>query len=299
MMNSITMNKTSGNTTAPGTLNPAAPLSADAPRRREKKPIINTMAGRAVVQAIAVAAFLLIWELGARTGLVSPFLVGSPVQIFNALVRAAQTGALFVDTGYTLFAAILGFVLGTAAGSVLGLALWYSPFVARVIEPFIVSINSVPKIAFAPIVVLWFGTGLVSKVALAVSLTAIIALVAAYEAAKEADPDLQALLLTLGGNKNDVFYKVVVPSTLPYIIATFRINVGFGLVGAVVGEFISSEKGLGHMIFTASSLYDLNSVWAGLFMLMIIGFALYFAIDKIERSLLPWKQQSSGSALRV
>jgi NitT/TauT family transport system permease protein len=221
------------------------------------------------------------------------------MQIFNALLKSAQSGALFIDTGYTLFAAILGFVLGTAAGSVLGLALWYSPFVARVIEPFIVSVNSVPKIAFAPIVVLWFGTGLLSKVALAVSLTAIIALVSAYEAAKEADPDLQALLLTLGASKNDVFYKVVVPSTLPYIIATFRINVGFGLVGAVVGEFISSEKGLGHMIFTASSLYDLNSVWAGLFMLMVIGFALYFAIDKIERSLLPWKQQSSGSALRV
>jgi NitT/TauT family transport system permease protein len=270
-----------------------------APRRAAKKSIMDNRAGHALIQALAVAVFFGVWELGARTGLVSSFLVGSPVQIFNALVRSAQNGALLIDTSYTLFAAILGFVLGTAMGSVIGLALWYSPFVARLIEPFIVSINSVPKIAFAPIVVLWFGTGLVSKVALAISLTAIIALVAAYEAAKDADPDLQALLLTLGGSKNDVFYKVVVPSTLPHVIATFRINVGFGLVGAVVGEFISSEKGLGHMIFAASSLYDLNTVWAGLFMLMIIGFFLYFAIDKIERSLLPWKQQSSGSALRV
>jgi NitT/TauT family transport system permease protein len=295
MNTSEAMTGAAGNAAAPA----AAASVPAAPRRQPKKSLIDTPAGRSIVQALAVAAFLLLWELGARVGLVSPFLVGSPMQIFNALLKSAQSGALFIDTGYTLFAAILGFVLGTAAGSVLGLALWYSPFVARVIEPFIVSVNSVPKIAFAPIVVLWFGTGLLSKVALAVSLTAIIALVSAYEAAKEADPDLQALLLTLGASKNDVFYKVVVPSTLPYIIATFRINVGFGLVGAVVGEFISSEKGLGHMIFTASSLYDLNSVWAGLFMLMVIGFALYFAIDKIERSLLPWKQQSSGSALRV
>jgi NitT/TauT family transport system permease protein len=107
------------------------------------------------------------------------------------------------------------------------------------------------------------------------------------------------LMLTLGGGKNEVFYKVVVPSSLPYIIAAFRINIGFGLVGAVVGEFISSEKGLGHMIFTASSLYDLNTVWAGLFMLMIIGFVLYYVIDRVERMLLPWKQHSSGSTLRV
>jgi NitT/TauT family transport system permease protein len=167
------------------------------------------------------------------------------------------------------------------------------------IEPFIVAINSVPKIAFAPIVILWFGTGLISKVALAISLTAIVALIAAYEAAKDADPDLQALLVTLGANKNDVFTKVVVPSTLPYVISTFRINVGFGLVGAVVGEFISSEHGLGHMIFTASSLYDLNTVWEGLFVLMAIGFVLYFLIDLIERRLLPWRQASNANTLKV
>ena len=269
------------------------------PIRRHKKSLIDNAIGRTVVQTLAVVIFFGVWELGVRVGLISSFMVGAPLSIFQALLRAAQSGMLWVDTGYTLFAALIGFVLGTVIGSAAGLALWYSPFVARVIEPFIVSINSVPKIAFAPIVVLWFGTGLVSKVALAVSLTAIIALVAAYEAAKDADPDLQALILTLGATKNDVFYKVVVPSTLPYIIATFRINIGFGLVGAVVGEFISSEKGLGHMIFTASSLYDLNTVWAGLFMLMAIGFVLYFAIDRIERALLPWKAQSVSSTLRV
>lgn len=286
----------------------SAPTSAARPHgsaahaikiRQIKGSVIDNATGRTAIQALAVVIFFGVWELGVRAGLISSFMVGAPLSIFQSLLRSAQSGMLWIDTGYTLFAAILGFLLGTAIGSAAGLALWYSPFVARVIEPFIVSINSVPKIAFAPIVVLWFGTGLVSKVALAVSLTAIIALVAAYEAAKDADPDLQALILTLGASKNDVFYKVVVPSTLPYIIATFRINVGFGLVGAVVGEFISSEKGLGHMIFTASSLYDLNTVWAGLFMLMAIGFILYFAIDRIERALLPWKVQSTSSTLRV
>jgi NitT/TauT family transport system permease protein len=295
MTTSVAINKRSADNASELKVRPGLAFQ----RAPKKASPIDNAVGRLIIQALAVLIFLGAWELGVQAGMVSSFMVGSPIAIGNALLRAAQSGMLFVDTGYTLFAAILGFVLGTAIGSVVGLGLWYSPFIARTIEPFIVSINSVPKIAFAPIVVLWFGTGLVSKVALAISLTAIIALVAAYEAAKEADHDLQSLLLTLGGDKNDVFYQVVVPSTLPHIIATFRINVGFGLVGAVVGEFISSEKGLGHMIFTASSLYDLNTVWAGLFMLMIIGFVLYFAIDRVEQLLLPWKTQSSASALRV
>ncbi len=120
-----------------------------------------------------------------------------------------------------------------------------------------------------------------------ISMTAVVALIAAYQAAKDADPDLQALLFSMGGDKHQIFYGVVVPSSLPAIIANFRINAGFGLVGAVVGEFISSKRGLGHIIYTASSLYDLNTVWVGLFTLMLVGFLLYHGIDALERKLLP------------
>ncbi len=198
-----------------------------------------------------------------------------------------------------MFEATLGFVIGTAVGSALGLALWYSPFVARTVEPIMVAFNSVPKIAFAPIIILWFGTGLTSKVALSISLTAIVALIAAYQAAKDADVDLQGLMVTLGANKHQIFSGVIVPSSLPAIVATFRINVGFGLVGAVVGEFISSQHGLGHLIFTASSLYDLDTVWVGLISLMIVGFALYFAIDWVERRALPWRTTDHKHELHV
>lgn len=255
--------------------------------------------GRSLLQALAVAAFFALWEIGVRMGWVSAFLVGSPLGIFTIGWKMTASGELPVDAWFTLFEAILGFVIGTIAGSLIGLALWYSAFVARLVEPFIVAINSVPKIALAPIVVLWFGTGLISKVALSVSLTALVALIAAYQAAKDADIDLQSLLISMGASKHQVFFKAVVPSTLPAIIATFRINIGFGLVGAVVGEFISSQRGLGHLIYTASSLYDLNTVWVGLFTLMIMGFALYYAIDLIERRSLPWKQASTTHQVQV
>ncbi|NSY62249.1 ABC transporter permease [Rhizobium rhizogenes] len=270
-----------------------------APVKKKSQPKFDNFYTRTIIQLCAAVIILALWQLGVEAGWISSFMVGSPLEIYKSLALSARTGTLWIDSGYTIVEAILGFVIGTIAGSTIGLALWYSPFVARLTEPFIIAINSIPKIAFGPIVILWFGTGLLSKVALAVSLTSIVALIAAYQAAKNADIDFQTLLVTLGAEKREVFFKVIVPSSLPAIIATFHINIGFGLVGAVVGEFISSEHGLGHMIFTASGLYDLNSVWAGLFMLMVIGFGLYFVVDYIERKLLPWKENSHHKGLNV
>lgn len=281
------------------TLPGSAPLPKRKTRGARRRFNFDTSLGRAVLQAAAVIGFFALWEIGVRAGWVSAFLVGSPFGIFAEGYKMLMSGDLVSDTWYTLFEAILGFVIGTIFGSLLGLALWYSAFVARLVEPFIVAINSVPKIALAPIVVLWFGTGLVSKVMLSVSLTAIVALIAAYQAAKDADVDLQSLMISMGADKHQVFFKAVVPSTLPSIIATFRINIGFGLVGAVVGEFISSQRGLGHLIYTASSLYDLNTVWVGLFTLMIMGFVLYYVIDIIERTSLPWKQSNTVHQVQV
>jgi NitT/TauT family transport system permease protein len=281
------------------TLPGATPVSRRKSRAKRRRAGFDTVLGRAALQALAVIGFFALWEIGVRMGWISAFLVGSPFGIFADGFKMIASGELLSDTWYTLFEAILGFVIGTILGSLVGLALWYSVFVARLVEPFIVAINSVPKIALAPIVVLWFGTGLVSKVMLSVSLTAIVALIAAYQAAKDADVDLQSLLISMGASKHQVFYKAVVPSTLPAVIATFRINVGFGLVGAVVGEFISSQRGLGHMIYNASALYDLNSVWVGLFTLMIVGFVLYYVIDMVERASLPWKQSNTTHQVQV
>ena len=135
------------------------------------------------------------------------------------------------------------------------------------------------------------------EVALAISLTAIVALIAAIQAAKDADPDLQSLLYSMGG---PILKSFIAPWCLRRCrrLSPRSINIGFGLVGAVVGEFISSQEGLGHLIYNASSLYDLNTVWAGLFVLMLLGFVLYL-IDVIERLALPWKQTSTHSQLQV
>ena len=268
-------------------------------RARRRVNVFDSLLGRSVLQLLAVAAFFGLWELAVTIGWANAFLVGQPSGIARVFRDSILDGSLFSDTAYTGFEAILGFAFGTVIGSVIGLSLWYSAFVARLTEPFIAAINSVPKIALAPIIILWFGTGLVSKVALAISLTSIVALITAYQAAKDADKDLQALLYSMGATKHQIFKRVIVPSTLPAIIATFRINIGFALVGAVVGEFISSQHGLGHVIFVASSLYELNTVWVGLFTLMLVGFVFYQTVELTEHWLLPWKQQPGGTQINV
>jgi NitT/TauT family transport system permease protein len=260
---------------------------------------LNTSTGQFFVQLTSVVIFFAAWQIGAELGFISEFLIGSPAGIWKRFVASVLDLSIFVDTGYTLWEALLGFVIGTIVGTVIGLYLWYSKWAAQITEPFIVALNSVPKIALAPIILLWFGTGLGAKVVLVVSMTAIIALIAAHQATKDADKDLQSLLYSMGGTKHQIFFEVIVPSAMPTIVSNFRINVGFGLVGAVVGEFISSKAGLGHMIYNASSLYELNSVWVGLFMLMIVGFILYHGIDALEKLMFPWRADNGRTQIRM
>lgn len=263
------------------------------PRPRRLRPPV-------LVAQLAILAILFGgWELGVRGGYVNGFLFGSPAGVIDAAWTLIRSGELAEHAAYTLWASALGFVVGTALGTVPGLSLWYSPYAAKVVEPILVAINSVPKIAFAPLVILWFGTGVVSKVALSISLTAIVALLAAFQAAKDTDPDIQRMMVSLGATKGQVFGKVVVPAALPYIISTFRINIGFALVGTVVGEFISSKYGIGHVIFVASSLYDLNTVWVGIFTLMLLGFVLYAGVDIAEKRLLRWKDQTYATQFKL
>lgn len=252
-----------------------------------------------LTQVLLLAILLGLWEYGVHSKSISGFLFGSPSGVLQAAMRLIQSGELLEHVGYTLWASAVGFVLGTALGTLPGLALWYSPYATKVVDPFLVAINSVPKIAFAPLVILWFGTGVISKIALSISLTSIVALLAALQAARDADPDIQRMLISLGANKRQIFGKVVVPSSLPHIIGTFRINIGFALVGTVVGEFISSKYGIGHVIFVASSLYDLNTVWVGIFSLMLLGFVLYAGVDIAERTLLRWKDQTYAPQFKL
>jgi len=235
------------------------------------------------------------WEVLTRLKIIDPYFFSSPTTIVNTAYIAATQGSLYVDIGYTSASTIVGFLIGVTAGAVLGLSTWWSRVYGRVSEPYLVTFNAIPKLALAPILIILLGIGFQSKVALAVALTIVPAALAAYGGVKSVDKDLETLLSSLGASRFQVFAKVVVPWTMPWIVSSLRVNIGLALAGAIVGEFIASRYGVGRMILYAGQIMDINLVWVGVVVLSILALVMYMAVTTAERYLL--KGMLHGSQL--
>lgn len=244
-------------------------------------------------RVLLLVVIVALWQLGVNAGVVNAFLMGSPAGIWQEFLRLVANGELLKNTCVTVYATVTGFVLGSLLGSFSGLLLWHTPMLARILDPFFIALNSLPKIALAPIIIIWFGSGLFSKIALAFIATYVVALLSAWQGTHQIDDNQVNLMRSLGANRNQIFRKVVVPSTLPWIIAAFRLNIGFALIADIGGEFISSDYGLGKMIFVAGNLFNLNVVWVGVFALLIVAIVLYLVVVQLQRWLLPWERQQT------
>ncbi len=238
---------------------------------------------------------VLAWEILTRLKIIDPYYFSSPTAIIGTAYVAATQGTLYVDIGYTSASTIVGFVIGVVAGAVIGLSTWWSRVYGRVSEPYLVTFNAIPKLALAPILIILFGIGFESKVALAVALTIVPAALAAYGGVKSVDKDLETLLFSLGATRFQVFAKVVVPWAMPWIVSSLRVNIGLALAGAIVGEFIASRYGVGRMILYAGQVMDINLVWVGVVVLSILALVMYAAVMTAERYLL--KGMLHGSQL--
>lgn len=243
-------------------------------------------------QVLVLAALLAFWEYVTPKGSPAAFMFGSPSAIAGFLVQMAKDGSLWRDAAITGMETLLGFFLGNLVGTLIGLSLWYSRFVSRVVQPFVIALGSIPIIALAPIVIIWFGTGLISKVAMSTLSVVIVALVTSYKGAIGVDGDQINLMRTLGASKFQIFRKLVVPASLTDIFAGLKLTVGFALIGAIVGEFMSSSEGLGHAIFKAGSLYIIPKVFAALVVTIVLALVLTYLVGKIERLLIPWRRQA-------
>jgi NitT/TauT family transport system permease protein len=140
-------------------------------------------------------------------------------------------------------------------------------------------------------IIIWFGSGMFSKIMLAFVATFVVALLSAYQGTHQIDRNLINLMRSLGASRREIFTKVVAPATLPWIISAFRLNIGFALIAEIGGEFISSDRGLGRMIFVAGNLFNLNVVWVGVIMLMIVAIVLYIVVSQVAKLLLPWEKE--------
>jgi NitT/TauT family transport system permease protein len=263
------------------------PRPTPARRRLRRLPVQTPWAAWKIiaVQVVMLIVALAAWELAARTGVISAFFWSMPSAVAHSLVTFFAEGNAMLDITTTFQETILGFVIGTSLGALIGLSFWWSRNYAAVVMPFVICFESIPKLALAPLVILVFGIGLASKVAIATALTLIVSILTAASGVKSVDPDSEKLFYSLGATRLQVFTKLVVPSCLPWIISILRVNIGLALTGAVVGEFISSEHGLGREIFYAGSTYDIALVWVSVLVLSTLSIVMYAGVAVLERTL--------------
>jgi NitT/TauT family transport system permease protein len=237
------------------------------------------------VQLGILVGIIALWEIGAATGIIDAFFWSRPSAIWHTLTIFFTTGDALTDIGFTFRSTILGFLLGTIAGSALGLSFWWSKNYAAIVQPYIICFESLPKLALAPLIVLVFGIGIASKVAIATALTLVVSTLTSYAGVKAVDADGEKLFYSLGASRIQVFRKLVIPSCLPWIISVLRVNIGLALTGAIVGEFIASQHGLGRAILYAGQTYDIALVWVAVLVLSTLAIVMYVTVSWIERGL--------------
>jgi NitT/TauT family transport system permease protein len=235
-------------------------------------------------QLALVGLVLVPWEASVRLGWLNPAKSGQPSQIWFYLQDALHRGYIWPHLGVTLYEQASGFALGTGIGTVLGLGLWWSRTLARILEPFVVVFNSIPKIALAPPMIVWFGIYETSKIVLAASIC--LAWLNAYSGVRTVDRDLVDMVRAVGGSRWQAFTKVVVPSTLPWMLSAVKINVGFALTGAVVGEFVASQHGLGFLAAQAGMLFQMSRLWMLVLVIIAVAAVQYYGALALERHLL-------------
>jgi NitT/TauT family transport system permease protein len=237
------------------------------------------------VQIGILVAIIAAWEIGAAAGFVDKFFWSHPSAIYHTLTIFFTTGDAFTDIAFTFRSTILGFFIGTLTGSALGLSFWWSKNYAAIVQPYIICFESLPKLALAPLIVLVFGIGIASKIAIATALTLVVSTLTTFAGVKAVDPDGEKLFYSLGASRLQVFRKLVIPSCLPWIISVLRVNIGLALTGAIVGEFIASQHGLGRTIIYAGQTYDIALVWVAVSVLSALAVVMYVAVSWIERML--------------
>ena len=235
---------------------------------------------------------LALWEtISGRW--VKLFWISSPSAIWAQLIAWVETGDLWMHMEIALTETILGFVFGAVSGIAVGLALGLNKRLAAVLDPFIIAFYSLPKIALAPLFILWFGVGLLSKVVLATFVVFFLVFYNTYAGTLAVEQELVDVLRLMGATRWQIVRKVILPSVLLWIFTGMKISVPYALIGAVVGEMMASNKGLGYLIQASAGQYDTSGVFAALFVLTIIATGLHALLKQSEQLMLRWKEDST------
>jgi NitT/TauT family transport system permease protein len=275
---------TNASTPAGRTLDQASRAGArsGSPRRARS---LQVNVCRLTVAAVVLGA----WQLSAERGWVDRGFTRCPSDIASALWKYAHSGQLASSTGATLFAEVVAFVIGSLGGVLAGFALGSSEFADRVFGPFVVPLNSIPRIALAPLFILWFGLTSTAKIALAVTVVFFVMLINARASVKTLDPDIATMARVVGIRRTAFLAKILWPSAVPTVFAGIRLSITYSLLGVVASEMIAARNGLGQDVVRYSAEFDVASMFAVLVWLSLIATIISVGFDLLERRLLRWQ----------
>lgn len=239
-----------------------------------------------LVQLTIVLIFLFIWESGSRLGFVNSFIFSSPMKIIETLIKLFQTGELLEHVLVTFQEIVSAFALGIGIAFTISILMYISPFFARVIDPFLTVLNSLPKVALGPIIIIWVGANANAIIAMSLLINVIVSIITIYSGFAYTDPLKIKLFTSFGANKWQILYKLVIPANRHSIVSALKINISMTLIGVIMGEFLVSKRGIGYLIINGTQLFNLNLVLTGIVVLLIISFVLYEIIGLIEKRLL-------------
>ncbi len=241
-----------------------------------------------VCQVALGVVILLLWQ-GASGRLVDNFFISNPIDVGRRLLDWIADGSLFIHIWATVYATVLGFIVGSIGGVVLGIWLGVSPFTSRLLNPYLNALNALPKVALAPLFVLWFGLGIESKVALAAVLVLFLVFLNTYAGVREVDQDLIDGARLMKATRTQVITKVIIPSAMSWVFAGLKISVPYALIGAVLGEMIAANRGLGYLVQFSGSQFDSAGVFAVLIVIALLAVALNFLVEFVQRRMQQWR----------
>jgi len=248
-------------------------------RMKAQKILVHT------TQLFILVSMFVLWELLANASIIDPFITSQPSRVVKTILTLYEEGMLFKHIGVTSLETIVGFVLGTLFGTVVAIVLWWSEFLSKVSEPYLVVLNSLPKIALGPVFIVWIGAGPAAIIVMTLAISLIVTILEVLSGFLAVDQEKIKLVQTFGGTKYQVLTKVVLPATFPTIISALKINVGLSWVGVIVGEFLVSKAGLGYLIVYGGQVFQLDLVMTSVLILGIAAALMYQGVVYLERLL--------------
>jgi len=241
-----------------------------------------------ITQVSLLVIGLMLWEIAAYYKWIDTFLTSNPSNIFKLLVKYIKQGDIFHHVGISVFETVVGFLGGTLLGMIVAIGLWWSSFWAKVLDPYLVMLNSLPKTALAPIIIIWAGAGYTGIIITAITVSIVVTIMNMFVSFTAVDEDKIRLLNTFGASKFQILQKIVLPSSIPALISTLKINIGLSWVGVIVGEFLVSKAGIGYLIVYGGQVFKLDIVMMSVFILALISALMYKAIAILEKKFTRW-----------